>query len=143
MNRHFIFHLTYYKAYLSSLTSQSDKLLYIDISISIKIAGTEAKLPCYRFEFSAAGVVTYNAVRERAVRFSVKSNCLQNISNLATLSFQQLIQHIQKQEAQKEMITHLGASKLSKYFENQESKRYFKADNALVAWPNWTPVHGW
>ena len=38
-NNHSIFNLTDYKAHLSSLTSQFDKVFYIGLNISIKIAG--------------------------------------------------------------------------------------------------------
>ena len=39
-NNNSIFYLTYYKANLSSLTSQFDKVLYIGLNITIISAGT-------------------------------------------------------------------------------------------------------
>ena len=46
-NSHSIFHQTDYKAHLSSLSSQFEKVLYIGLNISIKRAGIKAELNCH------------------------------------------------------------------------------------------------
>ena len=42
-NSHSIFKFTDYKAHLTSLTSLFDKVLYVGLNISIKIAGIKAE----------------------------------------------------------------------------------------------------
>ena len=42
-NSHSIFNFTDYKAHLTSLTSLFDKVLYVGLNISIKIAGIKAE----------------------------------------------------------------------------------------------------
>ena len=84
-NKHSIFHLTDYKAQLSSLTCQFDKVIYITLYWSEKCRYlgriTLQQLPDLMSDW-------YNVFSEIAAQLWVKLNCLPNNSNLQSMSFQ-------------------------------------------------------